>query len=91
MSGLGTLKKGRRAGEGGEGGGGGSSCTSGSGSGGYGKKGDPSKDGSGATNVDMGTVAARALSDMGLDVEAFGDALAQIQMHHDANIGVGRC
>ena len=84
-------EKGEEAGFGGEGGGGGSSGTSGSGSGRYGKKGDPSKDGSGATNLDMGAVAARALSDTGLDVEAFEDALAQIQMHHDANFGVGRC
>jgi hypothetical protein len=34
--------------------------------------------------VDMGVTATRALSDTGLDVKAFGDALAQIQMHASA-------
>jgi dual specificity phosphatase 12 len=35
--------------------------------------------------VDMGAAAARALSNTGLDVKAFGDALARIQMHASAN------
>lgn len=39
------------------------------------------KGGGGSVNVDMGAAAARALSDTGLDVKAFGDALARIQIH----------
>ena len=38
--------------------------------------------------IDMGTAAARALSDTGLDVKAFG-ALAQIQIRASENGRVG--
>lgn len=38
-------------------------------------------------SVDMGVAAAWALSDTGLDVKAFGHALARIQMHASASVG----
>jgi hypothetical protein len=53
---------------------------SGSGSGRYG-----SKKNSNLKGDSMSAAAARALSDTGLDVKAFGDALARIQMHASAS------
>ena len=55
------------------------------------KKNDLGGNGGGATNVDMGAVAMSALSDTGLEVRAFVDALARIQMHHRPSAGACRC
>jgi len=48
------------------------------------------RSGSGMGFIDMGLAAARALSDTGLDVKAFG-ALAQIQIRASENgrVGIG--